>query len=258
MRPSIDCARARLDLLDHQRGRLDPAAEADLAAHLEQCSDCAHEDAAERLVTEQLERLPRHAASYALRRRLAASWQLPPQHPARAGIARPRWLWPAAAVLLVAVLVAGIALWRPALPVESDRLVAEAVNDHLRLLARAESLEAQSGDMHRVRPWFAGRLDFAPVIGFPGDADFPLHGGTVEYFLDRRAAALVYGRRLHRISLLVFRADGLAWPGDPSRPMATNLRGFNVRLWRSGELGYALVSDLDRAELARLAARLGG
>ena len=40
--------------------------------------------------------------------------------------------------------------------------------------------------------------------------------------------------------------------------MTTNARGFNVRLWQAGGLGYALVSDVDGADLAQLAARLGG
>ena len=33
-------------------------------------------------------------------------------------------------------------------------------------------------------------------------------------------------------------------------------RGFNVVLWRAGKLGYALVSDLDPAELLELGARI--
>jgi anti-sigma factor RsiW len=78
----------------------------------------------------------------------------------------------------------------------------------------------------------------------------------VEYFLDRRAAVAVYGRRLHVITLIVARADGLPWPAG--RPLATRAQGFNLRLWRSGELAYALVSDLDARELAELAGRLGG
>jgi len=34
-------------------------------------------------------------------------------------------------------------------------------------------------------------------------------------------------------------------------------RGFNVLMWREGELGYALVSDLDAGELGELATKLG-
>jgi anti-sigma factor RsiW len=66
----------------------------------------------------------------------------------------------------------------------------------------------------------------------------------------------VYGRRLHTVTLIVTRANGLPWPGAPS--VGTRARGFNVRLWQRDGLGYALVSDLDPAELAHLARRLGG
>ena len=107
-----------------------------------------------------------------------------------------------------------------------------------------------------MRPWLTSRLDFAPVIPFAGDSEFPLLGGAVDYFLDHRAAIAVYGRRLHTITLVVALPNNLPWPARALA--ATSARGFNVRIWRSGELGYALISDVDPAELARLAARLGG
>jgi anti-sigma factor RsiW len=78
-----------------------------------------------------------------------------------------------------------------------------------------------------------------------------------EYFLDRRAAVAVYGRRLHTVTLIVTRPDVLPWP-EASRPLVASARGFNVRLWQRGGLGYALVSDVSPAELAILAVRLGG
>ena len=76
------------------------------------------------------------------------------------------------------------------------------------------------------------------------------------------AAVLVYGHRLHTISLLVFRADGLDWPrrgwtrvgGVEAYAEAT--RGFNTLLWRRDDLGYALISDVEPAALRALAARL--
>ena len=257
MTAELDCARARSLLVDDHRGRLDPATAAALAAHLDGCADCRHEDTVERVLTDQLEqRLPQRAAPLALKRRLAAS--VPP------GRVRPepaRWRGGrlALAASVAAVLIIGSALlWSWLAPAgHPQALTAEAVNDHLRVLARAGRLDVESGEVHQVRPWFAGRLDFAPVIAFGGDAEFPLRGGTVEYFLDRRAAVVVYGRRLHTITLLVFAADGLPWPRGAGGVVARE-RGFNVRLWRANGLGYALVSDLDATELARLAGRLGG
>jgi anti-sigma factor RsiW len=43
-----------------------------------------------------------------------------------------------------------------------------------------------------------------------------------------------------------------------TRAYPAAIRGFNVLLWRVGDLGYALVSDIDAAELRQLGARLGG
>jgi len=74
----------------------------------------------------------------------------------------------------------------------------------------------------------------------------------------------VYNRRLHAVSLFVFRADGLSWPANDLTPVGgaqaytTRSRGFHVLLWRRGELGYALVSDVDAAELTQLAAQVAG
>jgi anti-sigma factor RsiW len=259
---TLDCREARLHLLDLARGRTGAATEA-ARAHLEGCADCRRAAAAEVVLSEVLERqLPVHPASFALKRRLAEHW---PSAPARHG----RWRRALVPALAAAVLLIGVsatyyqlAVVRPARA--AGLLVAEAVNDHVRLLQSQHPLEVEAGGIHQVKPWFAGRLDFAPDVSFNGDADFPLRGGAVGYFLDRRAAVLVYGRRLHTISLLVFRADDLAWPARGLTHLRgvdvypATLRGFNVLLWRRGELGYALASDVDPAELRDLAVRIAG
>jgi anti-sigma factor RsiW len=130
----------------------------------------------------------------------------------------------------------------------ATRLQTEAINDHLRVLEGAP-LAKVTGGLHEVKPWFGGKLDFAPAVAFAGDAEFPLAGGAVEPFLDRRAAIFVYRRRLHTASLFVVMADGLAFPPEAR---TQTIRGFNLMLWRSGEQGYVLASDLGLPELAML------
>jgi hypothetical protein len=72
----------------------------------------------------------------------------------------------------------------------------------------------------------------------------------------------VFHRRLHAITLLVFQADGLPWSRrgletiGAVRAQVTASRGFNAIVWREGELGYALVSDVDAPELRQLVGRL--
>jgi anti-sigma factor RsiW len=239
---------------------LRPEVESEVAGHLAGCAGCAREEAIEHALTGVLDRLPQRAAPLALKRRLAAQWPAPV--PARRG----RWLRrlvPALAVA-AALLVALPVSYQLGQSARPAAMVAEAVNDHLRLLASQHPLDIESSNFHQVKPWFEGRLDFAPLVGFLGDDQFPLKGGAVGYFLDRKAAVFVYQRRLHVISLFVFRGDGLPWPSRGLKSLAglrgseTVSRGFSVLLWRSGELGYALVSDVDPAELGRLALKIAG
>ena len=131
---------------------------------------------------------------------------------------------------------------------ELRQLESETVNDHLRMLSGAP-LAQVAGGLHEVKPWFGGKLDFAPAVRFAGNEDFPLQGGAVEPFLDRRAAVFVYKRRLHTVSLFVVRDDGLAFPASLHTQM---VRGFSVALWEDGGQGYALVSDLNLPELLQL------
>jgi anti-sigma factor RsiW len=254
-----DCGAVRADLRDGQRARLDDARRAALAAHLATCAACAHEDAAERALTDALaQRLPARPASVALRERLA-----------RAAVERPRSPWRR---VLVPALVAAMALLVVTPLVVSERtaalreartaaMVGEAVADHLQVIQAQRPLEIESGGVHQVRPWFEGRLDFAPVVAFAGDAEVPLRGGALAYFLDRKAAAFVYGLRRHTVTLFVFRPDGLPWPErglervDDTDLYRTQQRGFTVVLWRREGLGYALVSDADPGEVRQIATR---
>jgi anti-sigma factor RsiW len=261
----MDCHDVCDQLLEYQQGRLAPDLVAGLRRHLDGCADCAHADAVERELTQALERrTPQYPASVALKRRLAASWPspaapLPTRKPWR------RALLPAGLVVAALLVAASFAreLVAPKSP-EAAIMVAEAVNDHVRMLQSQRPLEVESGGIHQVLPWFSGKLDFAPVLHFSGDAEFPLRGGAVGYFVDRKAATLVFGRRLHNISLFVFKADGLPWPTQGLERAGrvevyrTSARGFSVVLWREGELGYALVSDVNARDLTLLASKLAG
>ncbi len=263
----MECRDARLDLIDYQRGRLQPERAEDVRAHLAGCPLCFRAEASERVLTELLERrLPQHPAPIRLKRTLASLWPAPAE-------TRPSWWarwgrsWVPAAAVAVVVLVAGPLYYQQAASrraAEAGRMVTEAVNDHLRILQSGHPLDVESGNFHQVKPWFSGRLDFAPDVAFLGDAEFPLRGGSLAYFLDRKAAVFIYGHQLHAISAFVFRAEGLPWPDRGTGPSGTirldekTARGFNVIIWRAGDLGYALVSDVDPAELRRLAAKLSG
>lgn len=260
----LDCETASSYAWAARRGRLgDGEAEA-LARHLASCPECRERHRAESALDDALRKSPREAAPAALKARLAAlvspstAVELPPVKRVA------RWAVPSGLVAAGLALVLGFS----AVHVQRTRAVraleTEAVSDHLRLLYADRGPEVESGGIHRVKPWFEGKLDFAPVQPFDGDDEFTLSGGSVAYFVDRKAAAFAFKKRLHVITLLVFRSEGLSGlPPDAGREKAPNaapfqVRGFSGLIWQSGDLGYALVSDTAPADLLRLAQKVNG
>ncbi len=204
-------------------------------------------------------RLPRHAAPAALKERLLARLggspadrpALPPPPPSRPRRMRALLLPAASALAAALVVLLAVRVTRPSF-VQRHTIFDELVNDHLRVVASQHPVDIESGGVHQVKPWFTGRLDFAPPVSFSGDEEFPLRGGSVGYVGERRAALFLFARRLHTISLWVFPADGLGLPAEALR----ETRGFQVVAWREGGMGFALVSDVSAAELEALEARL--
>jgi anti-sigma factor RsiW len=252
----MDCERARTLVLDRVRGRLSPDDAPALDQHLEGCANCRRAEEVERATDELLSRRPVHRAPAGLESRLRARYA---PRPPRRRISPILLL--AAAAFLIAIVVG---VWRTRTDDHralEARLVQEAVNDHLRILYSEHPLDIASGGIHQVKPWFAGRLDFAPMKIFEGDAELPLQGGSVAVMLDRKAAAFIYKRRLHQVTLLVTRAEGLPWPPPNQdagrlRVHVEVMRGFSTVTWTENELGYALISDIDRNELAGIAPRI--
>jgi anti-sigma factor RsiW len=262
----MTCDDVRRHLPELSRGALAGGLERQVRAHLETCPACAQARAEEDVLTELLARRPMYPASDALKRRLALFASALPR-PRKGASYRPVW---ASSRLRAPALAAAAALAVAAAAVLVDRsffregdplatIAGEAVSDHLRVLQRDRPVDLESSATHQVKPWFEGKLDFAPSVPAPTAADMRLEGGSVGVFLDRKAAVIVYGLRRHVLTLLVFRADGLHWPSTLSpgerNPSPASLRGFHVLLWRSGGLVYALVGDVDPAELAPIAAQ---
>ncbi len=251
---ATDCKTARTQLLDAIRGRLGESDRERFALHVQGCAECSKLHERELLLDRALSKRPTFSLPDSLRDKLRT--QLTPSKPkAQLG----RWLAIVAPSLAAAALLLLLVGGRLG---HGQQLVDEAVNDHLRVLYAERPIEIESGGIHQVKPWFAGRLDFAPVLSFSGDDEFPLAGGAVGLFVDRKAATFLFKHRLHTASLFVFRSEGLGWPvrNDTSVGVlpasSSTSRGYNVLLWRDGDLGYALVSDMDRSELARLAAKV--
>jgi anti-sigma factor RsiW len=116
---------------------------------------------------------------------------------------------------------------------------------HLRALAAPQPFDVASSDRHVVKPWFNGRIDFAPPVVELAPQGFPLVGGRLDYLDGRPVAALVYRRRLHSINLFVRPAPALASPVAAT----TRRDGYSLVRWVAGGLEYWAVSDVDTGDL---------
>jgi anti-sigma factor RsiW len=131
--------------------------------------------------------------------------------------------------------------------VRNESLDADLVASHVRAMKMGPLMEVASTDRHTVKPWFQGRLDFAPPVIDLDDNGFPLKGGRIEHVRGNVVAALVYASDLHVIDLYV-------WPSnDTAAPATLTRRGFNVVTWAEGSMQYWAVSDVERAKLERFA-----
>jgi anti-sigma factor RsiW len=227
-------------------GELDAAATAVLASHLRDCPGCAalqrDLSALSRRMQEDLRRYP---APTSLRRMLEA--KLPPR-----AVAAPSWyarwrarFWgPALGFGAGAAIAASLVLLLPQPGADMD---AELVAGHIRALQPGHLTDVLSTDQHTVKPWFDGRIDYAPPVEDFAAQGFPLIGGRLDYIGGRPVAALVYRRDKHPIDLYVWPASGNSAPTVEAR------NGYSVVRWTGGGMAFRAVSDLNAAELMEFA-----
>jgi anti-sigma factor RsiW len=243
----VECNRAR-ELIDAYVDReLDVSLSTEIEQHIESCTACRALYEGRRALSVQLREPALYAATpEGLRRRIVnaitaeapSAWSRP---------ARRQWLQLAAASIAAAVLGSGTT-YLSMTGGTRQSLADEVVANHVRsLLVENRVVDVPSSDEHTVKPWFNGKLDFAPpVIDLTSDG-FPLLGGRLDYAGQRTVAALVYRHRQHIINLFLWPADGGATGGGA---MTTeSMQGYHVLHWSSGGMAYWAVSDLNPADL---------
>jgi anti-sigma factor RsiW len=225
-------------------GELDAAQAAEVQRHLDDCQDCAtaHRRLT-RLSTDLRTLAPRYTAPEELRNRIMqGAGRQPVEIPRRRAITS----WAIAATVLLAFSAGWNAIQLQSQKNAGTAVAQEIVSSHVRSLIGDHLLDVPSTDQHNVKPWFNGRLDYAPDVKDFAAEGFALIGGRVDYLDRRPVAALVYKRRQHVINLFV-------WPSTSKLAAPEAVSGYNLVVWNRAGMEYCAVSDLNQAELHQFA-----
>ncbi|HWY85963.1 MAG TPA: anti-sigma factor [Gemmataceae bacterium] len=246
----MNCHDAQAVLHGYLDGELDPSVSLNYEQHVGACPACGKALAEQQALQAEMKADSLYFKAPAiLRDRLRAS--LRQQY--GTGPVRLPWRWLAVAACLAVCTCLGFLLARFTFtPSAQERLTQEVASAHIRSLQAQHIVDVPSTDRHEVKPWFNGKLDFAPPTPDLEKEGFPLVGGRLDYLGGRPVAAIVYSRREHLINLFI-------WPDSGSEPgdiQQVTRQGYHLVHWSKAGMNHWLVSDLDPTELGELARRL--
>jgi anti-sigma factor RsiW len=149
-------------------------------------------------------------------------------------------------------LAAVVAVAYSSLPKRRDRFMLDAARRH----ARPYPAEIQAQAHEEVEAWFRGKLDHRVPV--PHFQNAQLAGARISNVEDRPAAYIRYQRPspngpARDIGLFVFPDQDHDVEADPLPSVQVDNRlGFNVAIWREGEIVYEMVTDLDERDIRAL------
>jgi anti-sigma factor RsiW len=253
----VACEDKSLLLHAYSDGELDLVRSLEIEEHVKTCAACAQELREQQALRNGIRSANLyHRVPDALRTRImAAAGGAAPVggnqgrsavSPIRIVRERPVFEWLAVAAAILIALGLGIRMIPGAMNARSNDLVAEElVASHIRSLQPGHLMDVVSTDQHTVKPWFDGKLDFAPPVRDLADQGYPLVGGRLDYVGGRNVAALVYQLRKHYINVFI-------WPDDGQQaklPESVSRQGYNVICQSNGGMRLCGVTDANADDL---------
>jgi len=245
----MSCEQASPLLSAYFDRELDVAKSLEIEGHLRECERCTavvkqHEALHDALSAPSLVFAPPRDLEWRLRKAVRREAK-----PRSLFVLQP-WRW---AALPVAAMLAAALSWSVAVnrggPSADDLMLAELVSGHVRSLMVDHAVDIATSDQHTVKPWFNGKVDFAPPVADFKANGFPLVGGRVDYIGGRPAAVLVYKRNQHFVNVFI-------WPAGKEESQAlrnATYQGYHLLRWSGSGLTFWAVSDVNSADMESLA-----
>ena len=244
----MDCPTCEASVDAYVDGELSARESAAFEQALTACPECRRRLQTARTIGGLLRDLPAERAPDLLRARLERDLRASASEPPAQAHRWRRWSAMAAS-LIVAV---GIGWLGGTLTGQGGRQSDEMIASYLRVAMAETPVEVASSDRHTVKPWFAGRIDYAPPVHDLTADGFPLLGGRLDVVAGRKVAVLVYRRNQHRVVLSLWPASA----GDNVSPTVTQRDGFALAEWRHAGFDMRAVSDISQGEMSSFATAL--
>jgi len=242
----MDCPTCEAMVEAYLDGELSASESTSFEAALATCRECRRRLEAARALSNMVRELPAARAPNPLRARLER--ELSSVATTARPLSRRRWVrWTALAASVVVAL--GLGWLGGSFVGQSGRETDELVAGYLRIAMSEHAVDVASSDRHTVKPWFAGRIDYAPLVHDLTAEGFPLTGGRLDVVDGRKVAVLVYRRNQHRVALTL-------WPASSTgntAPKVTQRDGFSLAEWRHAGFEMRAISDLAPGEIEAFA-----
>ncbi len=245
----MNCAELEQFLYPYLDDEFGPEERLEVDTHLAECSACAarvHEEArfveAVKAASPQLTR----PAPAALREKIRGGLRKESRRAAQTAFLRVG----AAAVVVVAL---GGSLWQYQRVNARKRYLEAAALRH----AKGHPLEVTALPHEGLEAWFGGKLDHH--VRVPRLNNVQLTGARLSNVEEKQAAYIRYdvptlqGGVPRPVGLFVFDDASRDVRAEPLPKVELgSANGYNVAVWRDGEIVYELVSDLDEADIRRM------
>ena len=241
----MDCPTCEAMVDAYVDGELSARDSTEFEAALATCAGCRQRLEAARTMSGLLRDLPMDPVPDLLRARIERDLRAIAGRPREQSRERLRW----AAVAASLIAAVGLGWLGGTLTGQGSRQSDEMIAGYLRVAMAETPVEVASSDRHTVKPWFVGRIDYAPPVHDLTAEGFPLVGGRLDVVDGRKVAVLVYRRNQHRVALSL-------WPASStsnSSPDVTERDGFALVSWRHAGFELRAVSDLTPGDMTSFA-----
>ena len=133
-----------------------------------------------------------------------------------------------------------------------SRLLAEVLDEHVGAIHAGHLTDISSHDVKKLLPWFARKLDYSPRVYDFSSEGYRMLGGRLGTLQNKRIASIAYQHQDHIVNLYT-------WPSpdvDDAEQELHIKKGYHLLYWCQNKMNYWIVSDMNAADMKKLAAML--